>query len=148
MGSFSVVLSIVASSSAIIKIYGPNVLVDRTLALCSLGAAILTGLMTFNRYSDRASQHYDFARKWEKLRDEYHALIVKMYITSTPYHISDLIEEYRSLSSERENIRNSQTTFPRKIFLKHYDEPDKAEDKEETVIINSARSRDPHSPSL
>lgn len=97
-------------------------------SLFSLVAALFTGLITFNRYSERAVLFEKSGRNWENIRDKYSRLLLEIYSVETEKDIKKLLSDYDNLSTQRLKIREDSVGYPGWLFKKFEHLKDKTEE--------------------
>ena len=127
LGSLSVSCGVIAGSGFLVEIQALNNLFNIIASFLTLSAACLTGLITFNRYLEKANIHERAGYKWERYRDDCQLLILKLTAKLERDQFPAMLKEYENICNRRNEIRNSTITVPLSVFWKHEHLKDKAE---------------------
>lgn len=126
-GSVAIICGIVAGSAFFAEASQALPFLKYFASFLALVAACLTGLITYNKYMELSTLHDQAAHKWERLRDEYEAMIVEMSRVSSDSEFDDLFNKYKILSDKRQKVREETISIPGWLFHKYEKIIDKVE---------------------
>ena len=126
-GILAMTLALVAGSGFAYEVTYSMPSIKWASSLLALLSALFSGLITFGKYVDRAKQHYQAGRQWEKWRDDCSRLILKIDAEDADSAFKSWLNEYQKLSDARATIRKGGVECPGRLFKKLEHIKDKVE---------------------
>ena len=126
-GILAIALGTIAGSGFLAKAILHFQYLEYFSSLFTLAAAFLTGLLTFNKYLEKAGLYAKAGRNWERMRDGYSKLLLKLYSVKDEIEVSKLLLGYDKLSEQRLTLREETVEYPEWLFKKHEHIKDKTE---------------------
>lgn len=130
-GMLAILFSLVAGSAFMAKLSSHFYILNWIPPLFTIFSAIFCALITFNKYLEKAQQHYQLAGRWEEYKDNCSEVLYMIHNETSRESSNDIcpdvLKSYQSLISKRKKIRQNEIGYPKKYFRKFENIKDKLE---------------------